>query len=298
MACDKRSTGIVLEGCQVYFGKKNKTCVTPVFPVVESSAFKFSTGEVKYYAWLNDGAGVDPALAGYTGVEVDTSAATNEAEVATALKTAIEAALTDVRVTISTDTLSASIENVKIGVVLEASVDVDTTFDIHTDLAGIGGDLGKTEALDMSMEVEAFDVTANQSGTVVLDKFVTGMSAEISTTLLQMTKENWSLLIGEGIGGNYTPSSGTEITGYGTDSINKSFFDIAGELVLHPLRLAEDDYSRDITLHQCVVQPASINFDSTEKQGMEVTFTALLDESKNGAVNLFAFGNSKQDIRK
>ncbi len=299
MACDKRSTGIVLEGCQVYFGKKNKTCITPVFPVVESSSFKFSTPTTKYYAWMNDGAGVDPAFVGYTGIEVDTSAATNEVEVVVAIKTAIEIALIDIaRVTISTDTLSATLENVFIGAVLEASADVDTTFAIETEVVGSGGDLGKTEALDMSMEVETFDVTANQSGNVVLDKFITGLSAEISTTLLQMTKENWSLLIGEGIGGNYTPAGGTELTGYGTDSINKSFFDIAGELVLHPLRLAENDRSRDVTLHQCVVQPASINFDSTEKQGLEVTFTGLLDESKNGAISLFAFGDSKQDTRK
>tara|TARA_R110002167_G_scaffold198805_3_gene401923 strand:- start:2321 stop:3217 length:897 start_codon:yes stop_codon:yes gene_type:complete len=298
MACDKKSTGIVLEGCQVYFGKKNKTCVTPVYPVVESSSFKFSTPSTKYYCWIDDGAGVDPVFAGYTAIEVDTSAATTTAEVVTALKTAVEAIALDVRVTISTDTLSATFENASIGVVLEASVDVDSTFVIGTDVAGIGGDLGKTEALDMSMEVETFDVSANQSGNLVLDKFITGLSAEISTTLLQMTAENWSLLVGEGTGGNFTPSGGETVTGYGTDSINKSFFNIAGELRLHPLRLADDDLSRDITLHQCVVQPASINFDSTEKQGMEVSFTALLDETKNGAINLFAFGDSSQNLLK
>ena len=297
MACDKRSTGIVLEGCQVFFGKKNKTCVTPTHPVVESSAFKFSTPTIKYYAWMNDGAGVDPALAGYTAIEVDTTAATDEAGVAAALKTAIEAGA-EVLATISSDTLSLSLENIVIGTVLEASADIDTAFDIHTDLVGVGGNLGKTEAIDVSMEVETFEVTANQTGSTILDKIITGISAEASTTLLQMTKENWSLLIGEGVGGNYTPSAGTEVSGYGSDSVNKSFFNIAGELVLHPLRLADDDYSRDFTLHQAVAQPASINFDSTEKQGMEVTFTGMLDETKNGAVNLFSFGDSSQDLRK
>lgn len=298
MACDKRSTGIVLEGCRVFFGKKNKTCVTPVFPVTENTYFVFSTIDTEYYCWMNGGTGVDPAIAGKTAIEIDVSGALDESDVVQALKEDIELVVTDVRVTISSDGLSISIENILIGKVLSVAADINSTFTIGNDIVGVGGDLGKTEAIDVSMEVETFDVTANQTGSTVLDKFITGVSAEASTTLLQMTKENWSLLVGEGVGGNLTPAGGEEVTGYGEASINKSFFNIAGELVLHPLRLADDDYSRDFTIHQAVVQPASINFDSTEKQGMEVTFTGMLDEGKNKEINLFVFGNSKQDLRK
>lgn len=295
MACDKKTSGIVLEGMNLTFGKRNTVCITPVFPVVESSAFKISTPDTKYYFWMNDGAGVDPAIVGYTGVEVDTSAATDEAGVVAALKTEME--LNDFWATISTDTLSLKVEAKDIGTVLEAVVDVDTTYTFETDIVGVGGFLGKTEAVEMAMEVTSFDVTANQTGETVLDKFVTGMSATVTTTLLEMTAENWSLLIGEGLGGNYTPSAGTEVTGYGSDSINKSFFEVAGELVMHPVRLADTDKTRDVTIFKCVVQPESINFDATDKQGMSISFSALLDETKNGKINLFAFGDSDQDLR-
>lgn len=295
MACDVRTTGIVLEGCNVSWGKKNKTCITPVFPVVESSYFTFSSTTTDYVAWINDGAGVDPAIVGKTSIEVDTSAATDEADVVTAFKTAIETA-SAAWVTISTDGLSFDLENKKVGAVT-ATADVDTTFTFASQVVGVGGDLGKTEAIELSMEVESFDVTSNQTGSIILDKIVTGSNAEISTELLQMTSERWSELVGAGLGNNFTPSGGTEVTGYGSDSINRSFFDVAGELVLHPVRLPESDRSRDITFHQTVCNPESINFDSTEKQAMSVTFSALLDESKDSKVNLFTFGDSAQDLR-
>ena len=296
MACDKRSSGIVLEGMNITFGAKSTVCITPVYPLVESSHFLISSVEANYYVWVNDGAGVDPAVANRTGIEVDTSSATNESEVVDAIITAMEAG-GEFWVTKSTDGLSASCQNKSIGPSADVAADVDTTFELHTDKVGFGGDLGKTEAMELSMEVTSFDVTANQSGEIVLDKFVTGLSAELTTSLLQLTAENWENIIGNGLGGNHTPTAGTVVTGYGQSSINKSFFEVAGTLVLHPVRLDASDKSRDITLHQCVAQPSSINFDSTEKQAMEVAFTALLDGGINEAINLFCFGDSSQDLR-
>lgn len=295
MACDTNTSGIVLEGMFVSFGAKEKTCITAVYPVVESSSFSFSSPSTDYYAWINDGAGVDPAPAGKTGIEVDTSAATSESEVVDAFKTAIETANAG-WVTKSTDGLSFTLENRDIGSVT-ATADVDTTFTFETVKSGFGGDLGKTEAIEMSMEVTSFDVTANQTGETILDKFVTAVSAEISTEVLEMTADNWSKLIGEQLGNDFTPMGGTKVTGYGDASINRSYFEIGGELVLHPVRLDSSDKSRDITFHRTVCNPESINFDATEKQAMSVTFTALLDETKNSNINLFTFGDSTQDLR-
>lgn len=295
MACTT-TQNIVLEGMNVSFGAKEKTCVSPVYPVVESSHFLFSSPSVDYYAWVNDGAGVDPAVAGRTGIEVDTSSATDIEGVIDAFKTAIETANVG-WVTKSDDALSFSLENRAIGVVT-ATADVDTTFTFEQLKAGFGGDLGKTEAIELSMEVGSFDITANQTGEIVLDKFITSLSAEISTEILEMTADNWSKLVGNQLGNDFTPSGGTKVTGYGDASINRSFFEVGGELVLHPVRLDSSDRSRDITFHKTVCNPESINFDSTEKQAMSVTFTALLDESKNTAINLFTFGDATtQDLR-
>lgn len=300
MACNQSLLGIVVEPMNLTFGKKNKTCVTPVFPVVESSAFKFSTPEVKYYAWMNDGAGFDPALVGYTAIEVDTSAATNEAEVVTAIKGAVEAAANEVLVTISDDTLSASFENLAIGPVLEASIDVDTTFEIHTDTVGFGGALGYSEDIDLAIEASTLDITASQTGETLLDKFITGVSCEMSTTLLDTSAEAWSNIVGNGVGGNYTPSAGTEVTGYGAASVGKSFYEIAGTLVMHPVSRDASDHSRDVTIPLCAALPSSITYSGTDKSGMEITFSALLDGSLNSLVNLFHFGegSTTQDLRK
>lgn len=297
MACDQRTSNIVLEAMNVSFGFKNKTCITPIAVVPESASFKFSTLDTKYYAYYDSGAAVDPSFAGYTGVLVDVSSATTIAEVAAASKTAIETAVTDVLVTISTDTLSFVIENMDLGTVLEESVDVDTTFDIVKEVVGSGGNLGATEAIDLSFEVSTFDVMANQSGETLLDKFITGISCELSTSLLETSAENWANIVGSGVGSNYTPAAGTELTGMGTSSINRSFFDISGELSLHPVRLPASDRSRDVTIPKCVAQPASINFDGTDKSAFEVTFTALLDTSLNAGINLFHFGDGRQDKR-
>ena len=294
MSCSTNTSGIVLEGCTVQFGRKEKTCISVVFPVVESSAFTFHSPTQAYYAWANNGAGSDPMLAG-VGIEVDTSGATSESEVVDAYKTAIETANAGY-VTKSADGLSFSLENQVIGAVT-AVADVDTTFTIELISAGFGGDLGKTEAIEMSMEVTSFDVTANQTGETVLDKFITAVSAEISTEILEMTADNWSKLVGNQLGNDFTPAGGTKVTGYGDASINRSYFEVGGELVLHPVRLEASDRSRDITFHKTVCNPESINFDSTEKQAMSVTFTALLDESKDSRINLFTFGDSSQDLR-
>lgn len=296
MACTTKTSNIILEGMNVSFGKRDTNCVTPIFAVPVASSFNISTTTVKNYVWFDTtGSDTDPAIASRVGIEVDVSAAADVNDILVAMKTAME--LAGYFFTISLDGLSGKIEVKEIGKPLDVLTDTDTTFTFENDVLGIGGDLGKTEAIEMSMEIASFDVTANQTGETVLDKFVTGMSAAITTNLIEMTAENWELLVGDGLGGNFTPSAGTVMTGYGDASINRSFFDIAGELVLHPVRLPVGDRSRDVTIFKCVVQPESINFDSTEKQGMAVSFTALLDETKDSNINLFAFGDSSQDLR-
>tara|TARA_R110000850_G_scaffold258755_1_gene385443 strand:+ start:74 stop:970 length:897 start_codon:yes stop_codon:yes gene_type:complete len=298
MACNTKTSQIVVEAMNVTFGLKNKTCVTPTAVVPESASFKFSSTTVKYYAYYDSGAAVDPAFAGYTGILVDVSAATTIAEVVIATKTAIEAAATDVLVTISDDTLTASIEVMLVGPILEQTVDVDTLFLIETEKVGFGGDLGATESIDLSFEVSTLDITASQSGETLLDKFITGIACSMSTTLLETSAENWANIMGSGVGSNFTPSGGTELTGLGTASINRSYFDIASELTLHPVRLPSTDRSRDITIPKCVAEPASITFDGAEKSGFEVNFSALLDNDVDAAINLFHFGDGIQDKRK
>lgn len=294
MACQNEST-VITEPVEVSWGREQVVCVTPVFPVVESSYMEISDQTTEYYIWQNDGAGVDPAPAGRTGIEIDTSAATTAAEVASAWVTALELDGT-FYANISDDGLSLSIRTKDIGEVVSAAADVDTTATIETDAIGIGGDLGKTEAeVTLNFSIEKLAMTSNQTGTIPLDQFINGGEATIEMRLAEMTKERWSLVMGEGVGENYTPSSGTEMSGFGTASINKSMFNNGGKLILHPLNRATKD--RDITFFKTLPEMGSVNFDSQAQQGADVTFVALPDDFIQSTINLFAFGDSTQDLR-
>jgi hypothetical protein len=292
MACNSsNSTGIRVEPMNLFFGKKNKSCISPIAVVPESASFKFSSKTTKYYAYYDNGAAVDPAFVGYTGILVDVSAATTIEEVVIASKDAIELVATDCAVTISEDGLSLAIEVLALGPVLEATVDVDTTFAIETDVVGFGGALGYSEDIDVSFETSTFDVTSSQTGETKLTTFVTGVSCEVSTSLLGTSKEQWENLVGNGIGATYTPSMGDAVTGFGSDSIGKDFYTVAGTLVLHPVALADNDYSRDVTIPKCAALPSSITYSGTDKSSFEVTFSALLDTTLNGKINLMHFGS-------
>lgn len=296
MACDTRSTNIVLEAMDISWGRKQATCVTPVAPVGAADHFLISNTIADYYVWYDTtGTDVDPAVGGRTGIEVDVSGDNSVNGILTATKTAMEAL--DFWVTLSSDGLSMRIESKGVGAVT-AAADVDTTFTIETEKSGIGGDLGKTEGgVELSMEVTTVDIVSDQTGESLLDKIITAVAASTSMSLLEMTVAKWKLLVGEGLGGAFTPAAGTEVVGYGDASVFKSFFDLGGELVMHPSRLAASDRTRDITIPLCVPNPESINFTSTETQKMEVTFEGLLDASKNSNINMFVFGDSSQDLR-
>ena len=294
MACQQEST-VITEPVEVSWGRQEITCVTPVFPVVESSHILISSQSVGYYLWQNDGAGVDPAVAGRTGIEIDTSAATSAAEVAQAWVTAIEAN-GSFYAKISEDGLSVEIKTLEIGATLGAPVDVDTTATVELEVTGVGGDLGFTQdAVEFSFTLESLDLTVNQLGTTPVEKTVNGVTGQITMTLAEMTVEKWELIIGDCLGGKYTPPAGTQVVGVGRESIGKSFFREGGILVVHPLNRATKD--RDLTFFKCCPLPDTINFDSQAQQGMSVTFDALIDESINPAINLWAYGDSSQDLR-
>ncbi len=61
--------------------------------VSQSSYFTFYIGSTEYYAWYSkDSAGVDPAVAGATGIQVDISTGQTAAQIASATQAALNAA--------------------------------------------------------------------------------------------------------------------------------------------------------------------------------------------------------------
>ena len=200
--------------------------------------------------------------------------------------------------TVSTDLLSVSVETILVGATLSVLVDVDSTFTLETDVAGIGGELGKTkEGIEVSFEATVFDVNANQTGTLLLDQIIQGTSASASMALLEVTKERLALILGQGFGDTVTPGGGTEVVGFGTSKNFKSSFDSAGKLILHPVRLPSTDRSEDAVFWKTVPLPESINYDGTDTKALEVTFNSLVDDKKDPAISIYAVGDWQQDLR-
>ena len=98
-----------------------ETDVTTVADVADSlneTYFYFNTPANAYYVWFNTGAGVDPAIAGRTGVEVTITTGDTAAAVATALQAELDA-LSDVTATVLVDVVS--ITNDVAGFVVDAT---------------------------------------------------------------------------------------------------------------------------------------------------------------------------------
>lgn len=250
---------------------------------------------VGYYVWFDlDAGSVDPAPGG-TGIEVDVVTGDTAAQVAGKVQAVLEAHAS-FRSTVSGAAFVAEAEFK--GPVDNVATAGTSAVTISQNRVGLGGDLGRTSGgVEVTMEAQSVQITADQTGALVLDEVFTGSSVSASMSLLEMTAERWKTIVGSVTGDAYTPSGGTEVVGYGESRLYQSFFDLGGELVLHPTRKAASDKSFDITLFKCAPKPASINFSGEEPQVMEVEFVALADRSIQSAVNLMAFGDSSQDLR-
>ena len=303
MAGSSEST-ILLSAADVSWGRREcyeitvgvaATALDGNYFTVDALSSDFGSN-VEYYVWFDlDAGSVDPAPAGKTAIEVDVVTGDDAAAVAGKLQAVLEAHA-DFRSSVSGAVVI--MEGEFKGAVTNAAADVDTTFTITRNREGLGGDLGRTSGgVEVTMEAQSVQITADQTGALVLDEVFTGSSVSATMSLLEMTAERWDIVVGSVTGDSYTPSGGTQLTGYGENRLYSSFFSLGGELVLHPTRLAASDKSKDITLFKCAPKPASINFSGEEPQVMEVEFVALADRSVNDAINLMAFGDSSQDVR-
>ena len=95
MSCDTGTGNIRIEPINVSWEIEEQTgitCVADVSSSLNSTWIGFEASDaVKHYAWFNvGGAGVDPAIAGRTGVAVAIAVNATAATVATALAAAID----------------------------------------------------------------------------------------------------------------------------------------------------------------------------------------------------------------
>ena len=297
-------TDIKLEAVDVYWGTER--CDTVTFP--DDSSGSLATeywdinivgsdleSETQYYAWLDNGSSVDPALSGKTGIQITYANDDTGATIAGLAQAAITA-ITGITATVSGAVVTY--ENDYIGKVTDEDKSNASNLTFEELQAGRGGSLGATAqgGSTLNMEAQSVDLVSDQRGAILEGQVYTGSTATVDMSLIEMTKERWETIVGSVTGDVYTPSGGTRLVGYGESRLYQNLFDLGGKLILHPIRLPSSDRSEDIQFHRCAPLPSSITYSGQDIQGMEVSFVAYNDVSVREEISLFSQGDWDQDI--
>lgn len=295
MSCE--SLAIRIEPMNVYWQLEQQTkiqCVADVASSLNNQYFLFANAknQTKYYAWFNVGAaGVDPAIAGRTEVEVAISANASASAVATALSAALDA-LTGVKSAVDGDdntvvylTLTAPGES---ETVVDGAATTGFTFtqcqkgrDVY--LGAIDGEFS------MARETEFEDVTSHQTGLTPVTRLFKGMNATVELTLIETDTAKIKNLLDDGSFGSITPNLGTEVLGMGLAQIGQSVLPKGARLLLHPVSLPLSDTSRDYVFWKALPNLSEVTFSGETKQTITVEFTTFKDSSKPDEINLVAF---------
>jgi hypothetical protein len=283
----------VLEAMDWYFGARQCRSITfqddtagdqeDLYFDLNAIDENYSSSE--YYVWLDAGTGVDPAIAGKTGIQVVYTSGDSASIIAGLAQAAIDA-LSDFSAEVSGSVVE--VENKFLG---EIAVEDYSNAGSITGLinkAGFGSKLGAIAqgggSVNTAQELE--DIKSDQTGEIILDQIIKGSSVNIELSLNEMNTDRWESLIGEGYGAKQGAS-----VGYGTSKLYKSSFDFAGMLVGHPIRLPFSDRSADIVLWKTTPNMNSIAYSGSEVQSAEFSFVGLKDSTKPSTVDLFARGD-------
>ena len=300
MAINTTETNIRLEAVNAYFGKKHCRTVQTVADVTDDLLDTYfdlnytdaDFNEVQGYVYFD----TDPVIAGKTGFG-PVARITNDtaATLAGNIKTALDASGALVATSVVGDVVT--IEN-RAPFAVTAEVDSGATgFTFAVARAGSGAKLGKTAegGSSVTMEAQTFEVRADQTGQNLLDDISIGTNASIEMGIIELTKEQFELLIGSAAG-DVIAGATSNITGYGESRLYQSMKSLGGMLCLRPIRLeGESDYTSDVVFHSCAPLPADLNYSGSDQQVLNVSFKPYLDSGIDEKANLIAFGDWTQD---
>jgi hypothetical protein len=294
---------IKIEPVNVFWQAEQQTevvCVADVGSSLNNKYFKIASGVggvgFTHYVWMNvDSAGVDPAVAGLTGIPVVLAEDASATAVATAVAGAVGA------VSAFTATASGSKLLISNAAAAEAAKTEDAAAPNATGFTFVevqqGGNLdcGLIDGdIEASFEEQTFEVTAHQTGTTVLADLRQGVSATLSLTLKESDTAKLKEVFSKAAGGVHTPSGGTELFGWGTARQGSNTVIQARRLVLHPVRLPATDYKEDLCFWKAYPLPETLTFSGENPKVCAVSFKTYLDDAKPKEIKLFAFGDWSQ----
>jgi hypothetical protein len=189
---------IKLEAVSVKWGREECKKVTFVDDVAGSLTDEYfdlnvldeDQVETQYYVLMSGSTpATDPAPAGKTKITVTYA----DNDTATVIGGLYVAALAAINVNVSQSGAEVIVENKDIGkITLEVNTNAPSfTFEVLS--AGLGGDLGKTAegGTTLTTETQSVELKADQTGQIVLGEIYTGSTANLSMSLIEMTKARW-----------------------------------------------------------------------------------------------------------
>lgn len=285
-------TNIKIEPVDVLWEIEQQDCVQTVADVADSLDGKhFLLGD-DFYVWYNSSIGseIDPAPAGRTTLEVAFDPDDPAATIATLTQVVVDAD-PNFSATVTGDVVTITAATT--GDVADA-VDVDSGFSFQTTQEGGSLDLGLLQGnVDDTFEEQILDITSHQNGTTILAALRQGVSAEITLIMQEAIKAKLTEIFANTGGGKFTPSSGTEVFGWGTSRQGENVIPQSRRLNLHPVN-AGADLTQDLTFWKAYPMPNSLTLSGEEAKVLEVGWRVFLDPSKDSRASLFIFGDYTQ----
>lgn len=303
MSCGTEN--VKIEPMDVYVG--TDAALVQTVTCVDSSAsaslnnkyfLLYSTAPVRYYVWMNvNSTGTDPAVSGYTGIEVTLAAnPQTAAQVATAVQTAVDAhaafvATVSGKVVTITNAVTGfayfghDSQAAKTGFAFS----VTTIGDVFERVGMIDGDIA-ISALSRS----PVDITSHQTGVTVLGQILTGSgNPEIAFTLKEVTTSKYEKILRYASHGFY-PVASASTAGMGGGSFGLFGAPKSVRIVMHPIRLGVADKTNDYCFWKCSMDLDTITFSGENIVILPVKAKAFKDCDKVANVDTWMYGDWSQ----
>jgi hypothetical protein len=299
MATCGNVTNIRIEPVNVFWKMQEQWCFD--FTNVTASGIggqyvNLSTTTVANYAWFDENnTDVDPAPAGKTAIEVNYAASASTTAIASAFATAVNAAAGYDAVVSTSNSNHVIVTSLVYGSVTDYDSGTATTVVVSQLSEGRDFDLGLLDGdIEVTFEETLLEVTAHQSGTTSLADLRQGKVVEVATVLKEVPVSKIEELFAKTGGGSYTPMSGTVLHGWGNSRQGDNTIIQAGKLILHPVRLASNDFSEDLCFWRAYALPESLVFSGENPKTLSVTWKIYQDENIDSNINIFSVGDWDQ----
>lgn len=254
--------------------------------------------QAKHYVWFDTGSSVDPAVPNATGHKVDVLTTDSPIQVATKLKSELDA-LSWIQSTVQTGE-HLEVTLAQIGYAYEARDAIDplkaTKFKIVvTQFGSQQVDAGPTNGdITLTIEEQLQDITSPQTGDFVIAQIRRGVSISASFELKNTSEAairqalNW-------YGGTYVTDDADSkvISGYGSKNLFKSTEDVAIPVIFRePDYAADNDPSKDLMIPKAKLRLGELTFSAENEFVLPVEVQGYLKTTGYAGVNALKFGDS------